>query len=595
MIKKVIFLILAGVIIIALIFTTGCCSIFESLTGGNSNEGQNGTEGESEDNESAVNQKTDNEAPIAVMEIHQQNSGDNYFTTGNPVYLSASDSTDADGNILSYQWQIGDINTLSGEEVYYIFENIGEYNIVLTAHDGIESTAVSRIIYVTEPGEYIIKNSAHEAEVRIEYIITNNGPVEIEDIMYLVEIPQTYQPFQVIKNRESNYKETDDLYTDDYNLIARFNLGNLAVGQSANVYVNCDVILYEYEYADMLYEPGSYYSGDEDLLMYTGSEYYINSDSREIKSTVKTTVGAETDPLVIAEKLYDFVCDNLTYDKERVGREEYGYFYASDILRQEKGVCTDYSILYTALCRAAGIPARFVQGVPVLGILMEGDGQLPYGHAWVEIKLPGYGWVPIDITAESGFMAYNYYLNMETYKGSGVFYKSLDIDGKKFCPIGLHYSWKGSIEPDVKKEVTYSVSGLSLKDIGVIAEEDFLKEVGYILGAYEVAINNNSSLHSEGWTFNDPQEIALEEALLLRLKELSRVLEGTDYPESYTADRNNLIAVSHDINTYKQEQIECMKSVDYSCYDSRHNMFIDAVNALFDCYNNIVDRFNQEY
>ena len=429
----------------------------------------------------------------------------------------------------------------------------------------------------------------------IKYIITNNGPVEIEDIMYLVEIPQTYQPFQVIKNRKSNYKETDDLYTDDYNLIARFNLGNLAVGQSADVYINCDVILYEYEYADVSYETDSYYSGDEDLLMYTGSEYYINSDSREIKSTAKTTVGTETDPLVIAEKLYDFVCDNLTYDEERVGREEYGYLYASDILRQEKGVCTDYSILYAALCRAAGIPARFVQGVPVLGILMEGEGQLPYGHAWVEIKLPGYGWIPIDITAESGFMAYNYYLNMETYKGSGVFYKSLDIDGKKYCPVGLYYSWKGDIEPDVRKKVIYSVSGLSLKEITVIAEEEFLKVVGYILSVYEVTMNHTNSLHSENWIFNDPQEISLEEALLLRLKELSQQLESTDYPESYTADRNSLIAISHDINSYKQEQIECMKSGDFGCYSSRNNMFVDAVNALFDCYNNIVDKFNQGY
>ena len=285
----------------------------------------------------------------------------------------------------------------------------------------------------------------------------------------------------------------------------------------------------------------------------------------------------------------------MVYDEGKLGKKTSSYSYASDILQERKGVCTDYSILYAALCRAAGIPAKFVQGVPAFSILTEGGGQLPYAHAWVEIKLPGYGWIPIDITAESGFMAYNYYLNMETYKGSGVFYESLSIDGKNFYPNGFYYSWEGNTEPDVKREAIYSVSGLDLKEINIISENEFLEEVNYILSEYSAAINHVNLAHSKNWIFDDPQEIAVEETLLTRLIELSQELESISYPESYTADRNNLVEISRRINLYKEEQIKCMKNNNYDGFKYQYKMFIDSINELVDYYNNMVLRFNQKY
>ena len=479
--RRVYFLTLAILAVFVLIITAGCRSIFEGIAGESSSESREGQSGGQslQDTEGTGDQKTGNTSPIAVMEIYQQNSSDNYFTVGNTVHLSASSSTDLDGDLLSYEWQIEKIDTLSGEEIYYVFDSTGEYEIVLTVYDGTEHVSSSRKIYLVEPNEYILKTKAYEMIVGIEYIIINTGPGKVDDLMCLVEVPQTYQPFQIIENRKSNYKETDDLYTDDCILIARFNLGSLQAGESAKVYIDCSTVLYEYEYADIPDGPDSYSFGDRDLSLYTGGEYYINSDSQKIKSTVKTVVGSETRPAVIAEKLYDFVCDALVYDDERLSEKEFGYFYASDILQRGRGVCTDYAILYAALCRAAGIPARFVQGIPVFTILTEGENQLSYGHAWVEIKLPGYGWIPIDITAESGFMSYNYYLNMETYKGSGVFYKSLAIDGENYYPLGFYYSWEGSTEPRLTQETVYSVSGLNLDDIGIISRLLLLKRLSW--------------------------------------------------------------------------------------------------------------------
>lgn len=58
------------------------------------------------------------------------------------------------------------------------------------------------------------------------------------------------------------------------------------------------------------------------------------------------------------------------------------------------GVCQDYTHIMLAICRLAGLSARYVSG------LLPGEGQM---HAWVEVLLPGAAqrpptWVGYDPT-----------------------------------------------------------------------------------------------------------------------------------------------------------------------------------------------------
>lgn len=53
-----------------------------------------------------------------------------------------------------------------------------------------------------------------------------------------------------------------------------------------------------------------------------------------------------------------------------------------------KGVCQDYAHILAALCRLAGIPARYITG------MMVGEG---YSHAWIEIFAEG-KWYALDPT-----------------------------------------------------------------------------------------------------------------------------------------------------------------------------------------------------
>jgi hypothetical protein len=57
-------------------------------------------------------------------------------TTSDDITFDASDSTDSDGDTLSYEWDFGDGTTGSGETVDYSYSSSGSYPVELTVTDG---------------------------------------------------------------------------------------------------------------------------------------------------------------------------------------------------------------------------------------------------------------------------------------------------------------------------------------------------------------------------------------------------------------------------------------------------------------------------
>jgi len=68
---------------------------------------------------------------------------------------------------------------------------------------------------------------------------------------------------------------------------------------------------------------------------------------------------------------------------------------ASDVLAAGKGDCTEHSVLFVALARALGIPARGVHGL-VYARYADGKDAL-YWHAWAEVLSAG-EWIALDPT-----------------------------------------------------------------------------------------------------------------------------------------------------------------------------------------------------
>jgi transglutaminase-like putative cysteine protease len=109
---------------------------------------------------------------------------------------------------------------------------------------------------------------------------------------------------------------------------------------------------------------------------------------------------ATTDPVQIITSALNYLRDNdfsYTLNPPPLGADSIDDF----LFRTRRGYCENYASAFAFLMRAAGIPARLVAGY--LG------GEInPYGqylivrqsdaHVWVEVWLPGRGWVRTDPT-----------------------------------------------------------------------------------------------------------------------------------------------------------------------------------------------------
>ena len=102
---------------------------------------------------------------------------------------------------------------------------------------------------------------------------------------------------------------------------------------------------------------------------------------------MKKIVGDEKNPYWIARKISDFIIGSLEY--EMIG----GWDVPEVVLKRGSGSCSEYTYSFVALCRAAGLPARYQGSIVVRGDDASVDEAF---HRWAQIYLPNYGWVPVD-------------------------------------------------------------------------------------------------------------------------------------------------------------------------------------------------------
>ena len=88
--------------------------------------------------------------------------------------------------------------------------------------------------------------------------------------------------------------------------------------------------------------------------------------------------------LEAAKYLCFYVHKYMTYDWNYWHRRS-----PRDLIKLKRGTCTNFSILYVAMCRSMGIPARLVRDNSIT----------PATHAWSEVYIEGYGWIHADPSA----------------------------------------------------------------------------------------------------------------------------------------------------------------------------------------------------
>jgi len=404
------------------------------------------------------------ERTSSIMEINisQEGSDGIYFEKGKPVSFSVLSLIDPDRDQLEFTWEILDGEEPGGEEISYIFSEIGDYTIRLNGKGENYDDYVCRTIQICETIGSIILLKEHECSIKVKYSILNNGPGKLSGVQCNIEVPKTWRPFQVVSDCLENSENAEEIEDDIGNLFYHYELGDLADGGSASVEVIYDLVIYEFDDKDYDNIFTVFDADDGDLEAYTKSESYIDSDSPVIIEAAAEVTGSESSPYLIAGKLYDYIADILDYDHELAADNNRQLFKASEILERGRGTCMDYSIVYAAVCRAADIPAKYVSGIPITVAVGEADQQIFNGHAWNEIKLPGYGWIPLDVTWESGFLTHNYCLNLKTHEG-------LEYDYFSF-----YYHTSGG-EPEIIIDYSYSVDGIDQSDLDWASFSEYIE------------------------------------------------------------------------------------------------------------------------
>jgi hypothetical protein len=120
---------------------------------------------------------------------------------------------------------------------------------------------------------------------------------------------------------------------------------------------------------------------DARLTSYLRPTPFLQSDHPSIRTLSARIVDGETNGLRAVLKIKDWVY------REIAKVPTVSIPNALEVLKTRKGDCNEHTVLFNALARAAGIPAKTVVGV----VYMRGAF---YYHAWSEVWLGG--WVSLD-------------------------------------------------------------------------------------------------------------------------------------------------------------------------------------------------------
>jgi len=219
-------------------------------------------------------------------------------------------------------------------------------------------------------------------DVRETVTFVNDGPGMCDRLKVVVGLFRDWPPYIEVLSEEispSSYRIT---YDEFGNRFAEFEFRDIARGEHIPVtidwWIRVEALAFDLEACDGSDVPA-------DLDRWIEDEPFIESAHPLLVSLAHDLACAGRTPCQAVEAIYDFVISSIAYE---------GYIAdpqgALHSLQTGQGDCTEFAALMTALCRAAGIPARMIEGVTNRA----GDEV----HNWMEAYLPGLGWVPFDPT-----------------------------------------------------------------------------------------------------------------------------------------------------------------------------------------------------
>ncbi len=240
---------------------------------------------------------------------------------------------------------------------------------------------------VRKDNDKFIKTNERRALLTFNNDAMNYGPGKVKELDFFIAIPENRDNQQIIGQIEFEPKPTEILTDQWGQKVARFRYENIGPGQQVHAVMKVKAYMYDVNYFIWPDEVGTLKDIPESTKIFLQDGNKFDYNNPVIQRAVKEAIGEEQNVYWIVRKIFDYIRSQMYY--ERVG----GWNTAPTVLERGNGSCSEYSFVFIAMCRAAGVPARYVGSIVERGEKASMDEVY---HRWVEVYMPGYGWIPVD-------------------------------------------------------------------------------------------------------------------------------------------------------------------------------------------------------
>ncbi|NMB74114.1 MAG: transglutaminase [Myxococcales bacterium] len=243
-------------------------------------------------------------------------------------------------------------------------------------------------VLLRDDNDPIESSAAVERWVVFSHQVRNFGPDAVVDLESLLSLPGDTTS-QTLLAPPAFSPAGPEMASDQFGQkAARFRVALLPAGQTAESRIKVRVRTRDVRYHIYPEKVSSAWNIPPELRrLYLADSSKLDIANPVIVKAVAEAVGKEKNPYWIARRIYRYIHQRMHY--ERVG----GWDTAPQVLARGSGSCSEYTFVFMAMCRTAGIPARYAGSVVMRQDEASYDDVF---HRWVEIWLPPYGWIPVD-------------------------------------------------------------------------------------------------------------------------------------------------------------------------------------------------------
>ena len=241
---------------------------------------------------------------------------------------------------------------------------------------------------VSDDGNAIKLSKPHTLALQLTHEFRNYGPGVVPTLDVYIAVPGDL-PNQKLLTPAQFMPEPLEVIQDRWaQPVAHFRMTDLPLSERKRIVMNATAELSEARWFSYPHKVGKLQDMPQDVHeLYLGDEDKYRINDPGIQDAVRTAVGKETNPYWMMRSIHRHIREHLRY--ELAG----GWNVAPHVLQRGTGSCSEYTFLFISMCRAAGIPARYVGSVVIRGDEASSDEVF---HRWSQVYLPNYGWVHVD-------------------------------------------------------------------------------------------------------------------------------------------------------------------------------------------------------